>query len=83
MGYYKFIVPNGRKFRAGERSMNITFNVKEDGQLYVSAEPPSEEAELCEATGDTRQAVLLLILLTVVIGLYIATKVFTLRLDDK
>ena len=79
MGYYRFIVPNGRKFKAGERSMNITFSVKEDGQLYVNAEPPEDEQDFCQDTNQSVQMWLLFVLFLAIFALYIALKVSNLN----
>ena len=54
--------------------MNITFRIEDDGQLYVSAEAPSEEAELCESEAGSGHFYLLLVLFIAVFALYVALK---------
>ena len=47
LGNFDFVVPNGSRFKAGERSMNVTFTIDADGILSVAALPPEDELSKC------------------------------------
>eukprot|EP00511_Aplanochytrium_stocchinoi_P000268 CAMPEP_0204822874 /NCGR_PEP_ID=MMETSP1346-20131115/1056_1 /ASSEMBLY_ACC=CAM_ASM_000771 /TAXON_ID=215587 /ORGANISM="Aplanochytrium stocchinoi, Strain GSBS06" /LENGTH=198 /DNA_ID=CAMNT_0051949323 /DNA_START=113 /DNA_END=709 /DNA_ORIENTATION=+ len=77
IGYHDFIIPGGRSFKAGERSMNIAFEITEDGILMVKAEVPDDEADLCRI--NSRNEVLRILgligILIVLMALYACLKV--------
>lgn len=49
LGCFDFIVPNGKKFKAGERSLEVSLEVNHDGMLVVNAIPPQDELKFCSS----------------------------------
>jgi len=52
LGYHNFMIPRGSRYRAGERSMDVTFSVDANGILSVRAVVPDDETILSEHGDD-------------------------------
>ncbi len=81
LGYHNFMIPYGSEYKAGERSLEITFSVDADGILTVRADPPEDEADYCKdgdgsSSGDDSgtMTVVLVIALIVLSALYVVAK---------
>lgn len=52
----------------------MTFSIRADGQLYVSAEPPPDELILCKEDNEMLRVSSLLAVALVLVGLYALLK---------
>lgn len=79
IGYHNLIIPRGKHYLAGERSMNVVFEITSEGILIVKGEVPDEELTCCEMddSEDSARMFRMSILLVTLIILYITLKMST------